>query len=124
MSKIHVKYKHALNPQETRNRVEEIAKDLKKEYKIDYAWKGDRLLFRRSGAAGNLDLGDSMLGVLNHSQLARLPDKRRCAILHMSLFSEGDGRLLAEIFTVQGETGTLRVGDPYLNVDLKMEWGY
>ena len=61
MSKIHVKYKHALNPQETRNRVEEIAKDLKKEYKIDYAWKGDRLLFRRSGAAGNLDLGDGFI---------------------------------------------------------------
>lgn len=61
MSKIHVKHKHALSPKETRNRVEEIAKDLKKEYKIDYAWKGDRLLFRRSGAAGNLDLGDGFI---------------------------------------------------------------
>ena len=61
MSKIHVKYKHALNPKDTRNRVEEIAKELKKEYKIDYAWKGDRLLFRRSGAAGNLDLGDGFI---------------------------------------------------------------
>jgi putative polyhydroxyalkanoate system protein len=61
MSKIHMKYKHALDPQETRDRVEEIAKDLKREYKIDYAWKGDRLLFRRSGAAGNLDLGDGFI---------------------------------------------------------------
>jgi putative polyhydroxyalkanoate system protein len=61
MSKIHMKYKHALGPQETRDRVEEIAKELKREYKIDYAWKGDRLLFRRSGAAGNLDLGDGFI---------------------------------------------------------------
>ncbi len=61
MSKIHVKYKHSLDPEETRKRVEEIAKDLKKEYKMDYAWKGDRLLFRRSGAAGNLDLGDGFI---------------------------------------------------------------
>ena len=63
MSKIHVKYKHSLDPEETRKRVEEIAKDLKKEYKMDYAWKGDRLLFRRSGAAGNLYLGDGFIEV-------------------------------------------------------------
>ena len=61
MSNIHVKYKHSLNPEETRKRVEEIAKDLKKEYKMDYAWKGNRLLFKRSGAAGNLDLGDGFI---------------------------------------------------------------
>ena len=61
MSNIHVKYKHSLTPQETRERVEEIAKGLKKEYKIDYAWKGDRLLFKRSGAAGNVDLGDGFI---------------------------------------------------------------
>jgi putative polyhydroxyalkanoate system protein len=61
MSNIHVKYKHALSPEETRKRVEKIAKGLKKEYKIDYAWKGDRLLFKRSGAAGNVDLGDGFI---------------------------------------------------------------
>ncbi|MBZ0270197.1 translocation/assembly module TamB domain-containing protein [bacterium] len=31
---------------------------------------------------------------------------------------------LSEIFTLQGETGTLKIGDDYLNVDLKLEWGY
>lgn len=61
MSLIHVKYKNSLNLEETRKRVEEVAKDLKKEYKIDYAWKGDRLLFKRSGAAGNLDIGDGFI---------------------------------------------------------------
>jgi putative polyhydroxyalkanoate system protein len=61
MSNIHVKYKHSLNPEDTRKRVEQIAKGLKKEYKIDYAWKGNRLLFKRSGAAGYLDLGDGFI---------------------------------------------------------------
>jgi putative polyhydroxyalkanoate system protein len=50
-----------MNPEEARSRVEAIAKDLKKEYKIDYVWKGNRLLFKRSGAAGNLDLGDGFI---------------------------------------------------------------
>lgn len=61
MSNIHVTYKHTLSPQETRRRVEEIAKGLKKEYKIDYAWKGDRLLFKRTGAAGRVDFGDGFI---------------------------------------------------------------
>lgn len=61
MSNIHIKYKHSLDREQTRQRVEEIAKDLKKEYKMDYAWKGDRLLFKRSGAAGSLDLGDGFI---------------------------------------------------------------
>ena len=61
MSNIHVKYKHSLNPEEARKRVEQIAKGLKKEYKIEYVWKGDRLLFKRSGAAGYLDLGDGAI---------------------------------------------------------------
>ena len=61
MSNIHVKHKHSLSPEETRKRVEDIAKGLRKEYKIDYVWKGDRLLFKRSGASGNLDLGDGFI---------------------------------------------------------------
>jgi autotransporter translocation and assembly factor TamB len=31
---------------------------------------------------------------------------------------------LSRIFTLQGETGTLKIGDEYLNVDLKLQWGY
>lgn len=61
MSNIHIKHRHSLSPEETRQRVEEIAKSLKKEYKIDYAWKGNRLHFRRSGATGSLDIGDGFI---------------------------------------------------------------
>lgn len=41
--------------------MEEIASDLKKEYKIDYAWKGDRLQFKRSGVTGYIDLRDDLI---------------------------------------------------------------
>jgi putative polyhydroxyalkanoate system protein len=61
MSRIHVKHEHSLDPQEIRQRVEGIAKGLKKEYKIDYVWKDDRLLFRRSGATGSVRLGDGFV---------------------------------------------------------------
>lgn len=61
MSNIHIKHKHSLSHEETCRRVEDIAKGLKKEYKIDYAWKGDRMQFRRTGAAGYLDLGDGFI---------------------------------------------------------------
>jgi len=61
MSKIHFKKAHSLAQEEARRRVEEIAKGLKKEYKIDYEWQDDRLLFRRKGAAGYLYLGDGFI---------------------------------------------------------------
>jgi len=61
MSKIHFKKEHSLSKEEARQRVEEIAKGLKKEYKIDYEWQDDRLLFRRKGAAGYLYLGDGLI---------------------------------------------------------------
>lgn len=61
MSNIHIKHKHSLSHEETRQRVEELANDLKKSYKINYAWKGDRLHFRRSGATGYLELGDGFI---------------------------------------------------------------
>ena len=61
MSNIHIKHPYVLMPDEARKRVEEIAKDLKKEYKMDYSWKGDHLHFRRSGASGSVELGDGVL---------------------------------------------------------------
>ncbi len=61
MSNIHIKHPYALLPDEARKRVEEIAKDLRKEYKMDYSWKGDQLHFRRSGASGSVELGDGIL---------------------------------------------------------------
>ena len=61
MSNIHIKHRYTLMPDEARKRMEEIAKDMKKEYKINYSWKGDQLHFHRSGASGSLGLGDGVI---------------------------------------------------------------
>ena len=94
MSTIHVKYKHSLSPKETRKRVEEIAKGLKKEYKIDYAWKGDRLLFKRAGAAGKVDLGDGfiVLDIKLGMVLAPLKGKIEKTI-HQNIAAEMSGKI-------------------------------
>ena len=61
MSNIHIKHQYTMMRDDARKRVEEIAEHLKKEYKIDYGWKGNKLNFRRSGASGFLELGDGMI---------------------------------------------------------------
>lgn len=61
MPNIHLKHSHTLTPDETRKRVEEIAQDLKREYKMDYSWDGDLVRFRRKGASGSVHLGDGFI---------------------------------------------------------------
>jgi putative polyhydroxyalkanoate system protein len=61
MANIHIKQKHHLAHDEARQRVEEIAKDLKKKLNADYTWKGDSLHFKRSGASGSIDLSDDVI---------------------------------------------------------------
>ena len=50
-----------MSHEQARQRLEEIASDSKKAYKIDYAWKGDRLQFKRSGVTGHIDLQDDLV---------------------------------------------------------------
>ena len=61
MSNIHMKHHHTLSRDETRKRVESIAEDLKREYKMDYSWDGDRVNFRRTGASGSVLLGEDFI---------------------------------------------------------------
>jgi putative polyhydroxyalkanoate system protein len=56
MSTIHIRHPHRLSDEEARKRVEAIARDLKQQLSMDYAWRGERLVFKRSGAAGSIDL--------------------------------------------------------------------
>lgn len=63
MSKIHIKRSHKLSRDEARARVEDIAKDLKKKLDADYAWKGDSLKFKRTGASGSIDVGDDFIDI-------------------------------------------------------------
>jgi putative polyhydroxyalkanoate system protein len=61
MSEIHLKQSHSLTRDETRKRVEAIAKELKRAYKMEYAWDGDHVRFRRTGASGWLYLGEGFI---------------------------------------------------------------
>ena len=63
MSRIHIKQHHKLSNDETRKRAEAIAKDLKQKYNIDYSWKADRLLFRRTGVTGFVALGEGVVEI-------------------------------------------------------------
>lgn len=63
MPNIHLKHHHSLTRDETRERVEAIAKDLKKEYNMEYSWDGDYVRFRRSGASGFVCLGEGFVEV-------------------------------------------------------------
>ena len=61
MANIHIKQQHTLAHDEARKRVEEIAKDLKDKLNADYAWKGESLRFKRTGASGSIDLSDEFI---------------------------------------------------------------
>ena len=63
MSKIHIKRKHNLSRDQARARVESIAKDLKKKLDANYAWQGDSLKFKRSGASGSIDVGEGVIDI-------------------------------------------------------------
>ncbi len=61
MSKIHIKRQHRVPREELRKRVEHLAEDLKSRLNVDYAWKGDSLQFKRSGASGSIDLAEDVI---------------------------------------------------------------
>ncbi len=61
MSNIRIKHTHNLDREEARNRVEKLAKDLKTKLDTEYSWKGDCLHLRRSGASGQIDVGDDFV---------------------------------------------------------------
>lgn len=54
MANIHIKRNHSLAIDEARQQVEGIAEKLKQELSVDYHWKGNDLVFKRSGANGTI----------------------------------------------------------------------
>jgi putative polyhydroxyalkanoate system protein len=61
MSNIHIKRRHRVPRDELRKRVERLAQDLKAKLNADYAWKGDSLRFKRSGASGSIDIAEDAI---------------------------------------------------------------
>ncbi|MDX1546931.1 MAG: polyhydroxyalkanoic acid system family protein [Rhodothermales bacterium] len=54
---------HTLGRAKTRQMVEAIAASLEEKLKLRHAWQGDRLVFRRTGLDGHIDVEDHAVHV-------------------------------------------------------------
>ena len=61
MANIHIKRTHNLGIDNARTAVEKLAQTLKSELQVDFKWSGDKLLFKRSGASGTIDVGSDYI---------------------------------------------------------------
>jgi putative polyhydroxyalkanoate system protein len=61
MANIRIKRSHRLGLDNARSEVEKIAKSLKSDLQADYQWSGNKLLFKRSGASGTIDVGGNYI---------------------------------------------------------------
>jgi putative polyhydroxyalkanoate system protein len=99
MSNIHIKKEHALDQRVARQRVEAIARELQEEYKIDYVWQDERLIFKRKGVAGFLYLGDGFIEIKMNLGMALTPLRGR---IEKSIMQT----VAAEMSAGPGTTGT------------------
>ena len=58
MSEIDIRRKHALSPGKAREAAEKVAKQLKREFALEYRWEGASLHFERPGVDGRLTVGE------------------------------------------------------------------
>jgi putative polyhydroxyalkanoate system protein len=63
MTTIHFKKKHDLDKKHVRQEVEHLAEKLGEELSLDYQWDDDRLVFKRTGASGFIDIGKHELEI-------------------------------------------------------------
>jgi putative polyhydroxyalkanoate system protein len=54
MPTISIARKHRLSHKKAKDAAEQIARDLKSRYSLDYAWNGDRIDFERPGVSGSM----------------------------------------------------------------------
>jgi putative polyhydroxyalkanoate system protein len=63
MSTIDVRQPHTLDHDHALEAAEALAKDLSREFDVDYTWDGDVVRFKRSGAKGYMDVTKDTLHV-------------------------------------------------------------
>ena len=63
MATIHIKRAHHLDHETVRKEVQNLADKLSKDLSAKYNWEGDRLVFKRSGASGHIDVGESEVDI-------------------------------------------------------------
>ncbi|TGN40599.1 polyhydroxyalkanoic acid system family protein [Marinobacter confluentis] len=63
MSVIDIHRPHALDKAHAREAAETLAKDLSRQFDVNYEWDGDLLRFKRSGVKGKLEISEQELHV-------------------------------------------------------------
>lgn len=63
MANIRIKRNHDLGIENARTAVEKLAQALRSELQADYAWSGNKLVFKRLGASGSIDVGADFIEV-------------------------------------------------------------
>ena len=63
MARIKVERPHSLGLPAARAKAELLAERLAREYEVRYRWVGDSLEFKRSGADGQIEVGDDHVRV-------------------------------------------------------------
>jgi putative polyhydroxyalkanoate system protein len=61
MASIHIERRHSMKLEEARGKVDYIAEDLKRDLQADCQWRGNTLVFKRSGASGTVAVGDESI---------------------------------------------------------------
>ncbi|MGC8121797.1 polyhydroxyalkanoic acid system family protein [Marinobacter sp. VGCF2001] len=77
MSVIDIHRAHSLDKEHARAAAEALAKDLSRQFDVNYQWEGDLLKFKRSGVKGQLDLSEHDLHVHLELGLMLRPFKSR-----------------------------------------------
>ncbi len=63
MADIDIRRQHSVQHDEAKQAAESIAQRLKKEFDLQYAWKGDCIVFQRSGVKGQLQVAPDFVRV-------------------------------------------------------------
>ncbi|RMG17359.1 MAG: poly(3-hydroxybutyrate) depolymerase [Deltaproteobacteria bacterium] len=58
MARIEIRRRHSLGKERAREMAERLARDLQERLDAQYRWEGDVLRFERSGAKGQLTVGE------------------------------------------------------------------
>jgi len=77
MSVIDIHRAHSLDKAHAREAAETLAKDLSKQFDVNYQWEGDLLKFKRSGVKGQLDIAEDDLHIHLELGLMLRPFKSR-----------------------------------------------
>lgn len=77
MPLIRICHQHGLGHDEACRTVRKIAAELAERHGVDCQWQGDRLIFRRHGLDGSIDVHDDRVTVLARLGLALLPIRGR-----------------------------------------------